>query len=482
MRAAKFVSGTLIAVCTPWVSLAQAGYIQSLGVSEACIAMGGACVATSDDLGAYYSNPAGAAQFARSQIGGNFRLLDTRGLDLEDSDGDHDIPGSNTRSNQVLAPSVAGYRPLGKGFVAGLALGAPFAITADWTNDDGVHRYNMADQSLFLLDVSPNLAWKVTERFSLGLALNITALKQLRTQTLIPNTFLIGLPTALGGLGSIVDPTPTSPTVGSVTLQTDGDVRLGIPPDRFAAAFDEGTFTLGLQYRFNDAWRVGANYRNITRTKWRGSAQLDLPLIFGSSPQQTRFTTALDMPGHLQIGTAFSPNSRWLWTLDVQRTFWSQTRGFGSPVDIRFDQPLLGLINNLRIDYDAQDAMTYRTGLRYAVTPTVSVMGGYAYDEQIFPDRSVDVLTYDSNRHIFSLGSQIDLRAANGSGWTLAGSAQLVRYQSRTIQSGTSRNLGGLSQPNLDLATGTLGFVPNTEAFRYGGDIVGIGISATYAF
>lgn len=75
---------------------AQAAHIQTLGLSEACVAMGGACAATSDDLGAYYSNPAGAVQFERPFIGGNFRLLDTRPLELRDSDGYHDIPRAPT--------------------------------------------------------------------------------------------------------------------------------------------------------------------------------------------------------------------------------------------------------------------------------------------------------------------------------------------------------------------------------------------------
>src|ERR1700719_4344110 len=105
-RLVMTVLGTLLVVS------AKADYIQSLGVSAACIAAGGACVATADDLGAYYVNPAGATQFDHALVGGNFRILDTKTLKLEDSAGSHSISRTNTKGNLALAPTLAGYFPL----------------------------------------------------------------------------------------------------------------------------------------------------------------------------------------------------------------------------------------------------------------------------------------------------------------------------------------------------------------------------------
>lgn len=364
----------------------------------------------------------------------------------------------------------------------GIALGAPFALSGNWTNEDGVHRYSMTDQALFLLDLSPNVAYRVNDRFSIGIAANITALKHLRTETLIPNTFLLGLPTELAGLGTPVDPTPTSPVVGSVTLETDGDVRLGIPPDRFASGFKEGTFTVGMQFRISDAWKAGATYRHLTRTQWTGHATFALPALQGPEPQRTRFKAAIDMPVHVQGGLAFQPFPALLWTADVQRTFWSKARGLGTPVEIRFDDPLLGLVQQLRVDYGAQDANTYHTGIRYRLSPVFSVMAGYAFDEHTFPDSKIDILTYDTDRDLFSLGVAADLRRESGRGWVIVGSFQDASYRRRKIRAGESANLGGVSGPNLDLSTGTLGFVPNTEDFRYGGDIYALSTSVSYEF
>ncbi len=463
------------------VSTARADYIQSLGVSEACIAMGGACVATADDFGAYYVNPAGATQFDHPLLGGNFRLIDTRDLDLDDSDGSHSIYRTNARGALALAPTLAGYYPLSPRLTVGLALGAPFAITGDWGNAAGINRFDMSNQSLFVLDLSPNLAFKVTDKLSVGLAINITAFKQLQTQTLIPSSFFAAFPPSLGGEGAVIPTTPHSPVFGSVTLQTSKDVSLGIPPDNFESAFDEATFTVGVRYQESERLSFGAAYRNITRTSFRGTATLDLtPIDKGS--QSTGFTTALDMPGHVELGAAYQVlPSRLTWSLDFQRTFWAQTRGFGSPADIRFQQPLLGLINNLQISYEGHDANTYRTGIKYQATPLLAVMGGYAYDQRVFHNNTVDILTYDSNRNIFSLGGTLDLRSSNKRGWIISTEAQMTHYDRNTLQPGESNNLGGLSLPSLSPA-GTLAFVPNRGEFTFGGNIWGYGVSAAYAF
>ena len=472
---AMSVLGTLLVVS------AKADYIQSLGVSAACIAVGGACVATADDLGAYYVNPAAATQFDHALVGGNFRILDTKTLELEDSAGSHSISKTNTKGNLALAPTVAGYFPLSPRATVGLALGAPFAITADWGNDAGINRFDMSNQALFLLDLSPNIAFKINNKLSVGLAINITALKHLRTETLIPNSFFAALPPALGGAGAIIPTTPNSPVLGSVTLQTGKNVSLGIPPDDFESGFDEATFTIGARYEASDRLSLGAAYRNITRTTWRGTATLNLtPINLGS--QSTAFKTALDMPGHVQFGAAYQVIPQQLtWSLDLQRTFWAQTRGFGSPADIHFQQPLLGLINNLQISYDGHDANTYRTGLKYQITRAISVMGGYAYDQRAFHNDTVDILTYDSNRNIFSLGGSVDLRSSAKRGWLFAAEAQMTHYDRNTLEAGESRNLGGLSLPSLS-AGGTLGFVPNRGSFTFGGNIWGFGASATYEF
>ena len=458
---------------------AQAAWIQSVGQSERCISMGGACVAKADDYGAYYHNPAATTAFKDPLVGGNFRILDTTNLDLIDSAGEHDIPQTNTEAKLALAPTLAGYYPLGERIVLGLGLGAPFAITADWTNDDGLHRYNMSNQALFVLDLTPTVAFKINEQWSVGVGLNIIALKHLKLETLIPLSFGAALPPALGGAGAIIPTTPDSEIIGSLSLETSDDARLGIPPDNFAAAFDEFALTFGVEYKMSEWLRFGAVYRTATDSEWEG----DLTAEIGGAPQTVGFNLDLDMPAHLQVGMAYEIIPEKLdWSFDIQWTRWSAADGIGTPAVIKFDAPLVGFINDLELDYDGSDTFTFRTGLEVNLTSSLSLILGYARDGAIFDDSRVDILTYDSDRNIYSIGMVFDRRETQfDSGLMLMGGVQAIMYDSRKIRTGKSQNLGGVSLPNL-LDQDTLTFTANRGDFEYGGAIWAVGVSFEYGF
>ncbi len=457
---------------------ARAEYIQTMGVDESCAAVGGACVAREGDLGAYYVNPATATDFERPRIGVNMRILDTRSLDLIDSGGNHDIPRTNTKSGVAFAPTVGAYFPVSKNVTLGLGIGAPFAITGDWTNDDGIHRYNMSDQALFILDVSPTIAVKISDKLSIGASVSITAFKHLRTQTLIPDSFGAALPPALGGAGTIIPTTPTSPIIGSITLNTNRDFGIGLPPDNMQAEFGEAALVLGARYKLNPLITLGIAGRTRTKTTFKGTTTLAL----GAATETVPFRLRLDMPGHIQAGMALHLPFAEL-SFDYQRTFWSDAVGLGTPANIEFGTPLLGFINRLQVNYKAHDSDTYRFGVSHNVNPGIRLMAGYARDMRIFGAETVDVLTYDSNRNIFSLGARMDTRGGDETkkGWILAASFQLTSYDRRTIATGVSQNLGGVSLPNLTAAD-TLSFTSNRSPFTFDGNIRALSFSVQRVF
>jgi len=460
---------------------AQAGWIQSLGQSERCISMGGACVAKADDYAAYYHNPA-AATFDKVVVGGNLRLIDTTHVDLIDSAGSHSLDGTNTEGDIVYAPTFASYIPISEKITFGIGFGAPFAITADWNNDDGIHRFSMSDQSLFVMDLTPTLAFKVNEQLSFGVGLNIIVLKQLRIESLLPNSFGAALPPSLGGIGTVIPTTPDSPIMGAISLGTEGDIDMGIPPGDMDTSFDEYSITLGVQYKVNDRLNIGAVYRSKVDMSWNGDLTLDLsPAGMGS--QTVAYNLEMDMPAHLQVGFAYDliPGSLSL-SMDVQNTFWSKADGLGTETIIRLDSPLLGFVNDLEVDYNAQDTLTVRLGLEYQLNQHWSLLAGYAFDESIFDNQHVDILVYDSDRNIFSLGVSYETtNNSNEPGWSFHLGAQLIDYKKRTIAVGESQNLGGFSLPNL-LDQDTLSFSENRDQFQYGGAILALGLSVQRRF
>jgi len=459
----------------------QAGWIQSLGQSERCISMGGACVAKADDYAAFYHNPA-AATFDKVVIGGNLRLLDTTHVDLIDSAGNHSIDGTNTEGDIVYAPTLAGYIPISDNITFGIGFGAPFAITADWNNDDGIHRFSMSDQSLFVMDLTPTLAFKINDKLSFGIGLNIIVLKQLQIESLLPNSFGAALPPSLGGIGTVIPTTPDSPVMGSISLGTEGDVDMGIPPGDMDTSFDEYSITLGVQYKVSDRLNIGAVYRSKVDMSWKGDLTLDLSPA-GMGVQTVGYNLEMDMPAHLQVGFAYDliPNNLSV-SMDLQKTFWSKADGLGTETIIRLDTPLLGFVNDLEVDYNAHDTLTARFGLEYRLNKHWSLLAGYAFDESIFDNQHVDILVYDSDRNIFSLGVSYETTTNNNEpDWNFHFGVQVTDYKKRTIAAGESQNLGGFSLPNL-LDQDTLSFSENRDEFQYGGAILALGLSVQRSF
>ena len=476
-KVGSLAAGAALAVCASAGS-AHAGYIQTLGIDENCAAVGGACEGLKGDLGSYDLNPAAATSFDRPRLGLNLRMIDTRNLDLIDSAGRHDISRTNTLGDTALAPTIAGYLPLTRRLTVGIGVGAPYAITAEWGGASGLHRYDMSDQSLFVLDVAPTIAYKVTDKLSVGATLSITALKQLRTQTLIPNSFGAALPPSLGGAGTVIPTTPTSPIIGSITLNTRNSMNIGLPPNAMESAFDEGALVLGAQYKLTPNITLGLSGRTLTKTTFHGTTTL----VVGPTTQSVPFHLRLDMPAHVQVGIAAQVTPSLLLSADYQRTFWSNAVGLGAPAVVQFERPLLGFVNKLQLDYQARDTDTFRFGAQYKVMPPLTLLAGYARDGSVFPTSRVDILTYDSGRNIFSGGLRFDTRAGGqGKGWIFTGSFQWVQYDKRNIATGQSANLGGVSLPVL-LNADTLSFGPNRGPYQFGGDIRAVSVEIQRAF
>ena len=72
---------------------------------------GRGCVAKEGDFAAFYHNPAGTSAFEYTAIGDNLRLLDTTGVNIQDSGGRHSIDGTNTEGQVAMAPTWAFYMP-----------------------------------------------------------------------------------------------------------------------------------------------------------------------------------------------------------------------------------------------------------------------------------------------------------------------------------------------------------------------------------
>ena len=169
-------------------SLSFANGLNLNGIGARAVAMGGAFVGLADDFTAVFWNPAGIAQFNKKYIG-------FYGTDIIPSmnytlDAPTPIPGvsvnladaKSVRKN-YLAGLASYYHPVSENLVAGIAVYAPSGLGIEWKGADLANisgprifspNPNIEWRSkIFVLSISPALAYKVNDQFMVGATLNI---------------------------------------------------------------------------------------------------------------------------------------------------------------------------------------------------------------------------------------------------------------------------------------------------------------------
>ena len=460
---------------------ADANYVQTWGISPACLANAGACVAIVEDVASFYHNPAGGAEIDGTVVGGSLFFIDTRNAESTDSTGTHNPDSSSIDGEIAALPMLGMYTRVSPEAVIGIGVAIPMGIVADW-EDAGSFRFNVLDQSLAAVDINPTIAWKPSENLRVGASINIAVAQQLGLGVGIPADIL------LPGGGSA-----TSPLGGSVRLESDKDWEFsGLPPGSLDWGFHGVSVTAGLQYDVTDRLTVGAMGRTKQSMTWEGTATFDLSGVLAPPGliiplQSTRYSVKLDNPAFVQLGLHYKliPNLLDV-SFDWQRTFWSQADGWGKPLVIQFASPITlagAPFTQLAINYNANDQNTWRFGATWHAMPGLDLRFGYAFDEAIFPNSSGDQITFDNDRHIFALGFSYDDRPGQtGSGWQFDGAFQVTHYEDKDVAAGQNANLGGLSSPAALGAPPTIGFTPNREAVTFGGQAYSLTLGASYHY
>ena len=202
----------------------------------------------------------------------------------------------------------------------------------------------------------------------------------------------------------------------------------------------------------------------------------------------------------------------WELSFDVQWTNWSDATGFGSPLIIQLTQSqnapnvafgaggagVQGLlcaatagavcgINQIFVAADAQDTMTYRFGSKYDLNQSLSLLAGYAFDEQFMPNRTQNLIFPSSDRHWLTGGVELKVPSAMGL-WKLNLGGQFIFYEENLI--GNSQNAGGLG-PSAGVGAilnpgqgpaNAIAFGTQTNPYEIDGHLWTVGLGATLFF
>ncbi len=196
-------------------------------------------VAMADTAETSYSNPAGMVRLTEET--GTLRVVIGKGLAEFDVDKSHtSTSGGNPDRNDwpVAIPSFHWVRPLSEDWRFGFSVNVPSGFGSDY-GDDWAGRYYTDSFSLVYIGVTPSVAYRIDEQWSVGAALNVTY-SYSKTKARINN-----------------------PEPG----QADG--KLEYEADSIGL-----TATLSLLYQWTERTRIGLTYTGETSSDLEGDLKL----------------------------------------------------------------------------------------------------------------------------------------------------------------------------------------------------------------
>ncbi len=328
--------------------------VKGLGTAFA----GGAAAA--EDAATIFFNPAGLSRLSGSQaVAGMHLLLPTARFSNEGSShlagqplggGDGGDPGS-----AILIPNFYYGHKLNDRFSAGLGVFSPFGLST--TYDSGwVGRYHAVKSELLNFNINPAVAYRVTEKLSLGAGINAQYLKAELSNAIDFGTIFA----ALGAPGA-------APQMNDGFVTFEGD------------SWSWG-YNVGALYEFSGDTRAGIAYRSRIDHKLNGDAHFSgVPSLNPTGRfVDSGITSDVTLPDSLSASIWHNLSKEVAVMADVTWTNWSTIE----ELRIRLDNPAE---SDAVLTLQWEDTFRYSVGAVY-LPGTWTFRAGAAYDESPVPD------------------------------------------------------------------------------------------------
>ncbi len=306
--------------------------------------------AVADDASTIFFNPAGLTNLSRKEMNMGLNLIGPR---AEFSDRGSNVNGTpliggdgNNAGELAAVPNFYYAQPLNDHTVVGIGVGAPFGLVTDY-GDSWQGRYHAIRSDLLTININPSIAFKATEKLSLGFGVNLQYIDLELTQA------------ANFGL-----------------QRNDGRVRL--TADDWSWGYN-----LGMTYQFTDVTRLGISYRSKITPTSEGDGEFRLPENI--QPNATDFGLVdgkidggVTLPETLSVALLHQLTPKLALMADATWTRWSRFE------ELRINSDV-DRLNSVKAE-DWDNSMRYGLGLEYQANDRWSWRAGVAYDETPIPN------------------------------------------------------------------------------------------------
>jgi long-chain fatty acid transport protein len=305
-----------------------------------------------DSAATVWYNPAGMTKLQGTTItaGAHLLFINSRQFDRGSTRTVPGVPapiptggpdGGNPFNPVVLVPTLYGTLQLSDRLTAGIGVNAPFGLRVDYA-DDWFGRHDSQRSELVTYNVQPSLAWRVTDKLSIGAGVSIQYVEALLTNAL-PNL------------------SPLQPD-GRARVEGD-DISLG--------------WNIGVLFDAGPA-RLGAHYRSRVKHQLKGSFEVEgLTGPLAGANRQVDARAPISVPDSLSLSAMVTPAPGVRLLGSAEWTNWSvfdairvQTPD-GAPISTSPQNYRDSWSFHLGGEADLSTSWTVRAGLATDSTPTV---------------------------------------------------------------------------------------------------------------
>ena len=322
--------------------------------------------ADTTDTASLYFNPAASGWFEHAEISIGSHFLRSRAqFDNHDSSPELGRDESGDQGSWVAIPNFYAVKPLTANVVFGVGMSATSGTRTDY-NPHWIGRYTATDTEI---TVTPTLAWKVRDDFSIGIGLVTEYAK-----ATLKNQFFAG------ANGQGVD--------GTVRVQGDG-VGFGFSAGMLYEPFSGTKIGLGYRSRMTIDLEVTAEARG------RGAAAVRAAGLNTKSDGDAE----LNLPSMVNFGIVQDIGENWRAMADISWTEWSVM----DELTINFDKRFLGQKESTQV-MKWNDNWRFALGGEYKINDKFTLRSGVAFDQCTNSDKYRNTRLPDANRYWISAG------------------------------------------------------------------------------
>ncbi|MBZ4643894.1 MAG: rane protein involved in aromatic hydrocarbon degradation [Deferribacteraceae bacterium] len=368
-----FLLFTLITL--PALVFANGFQINEQGVKS--LGMGGAFVAQADNPDAVYYNPAGITQLEGAQISLGLSPI----TPTVTFDSDQTGKSTDAKKQTFYIPIFYATLKATDRVSVGFGTFSNYGLATEWPSDwEGRYITGGTKAEIVTLTLNPNIAYKLTDKLSIAVGLDIQKLE-------------VTLANKLKLIKADINGDNNDETI---LLDSDGDSELSA--DDWAYGYN-----IAIHYSITKNWKAGISYRSKIKHEIKdGTADISVPTgtVIEDGTQtpsmslQKTGSTNLTLPDILYIGTSYKLG-KFTFELDGQWTGWSSY----DKLEVTFED---GSVQSKPKDWD--DVWAIRFGMQYKVNDMLDLRAGLIRDYSPIPDETLDPLVSSGDRWLYALG------------------------------------------------------------------------------